>query len=198
MHTTEDVTALLDHWNQGDQGAFDRLLPIVYGELRRIAARRLRRERAGHTLQPTALVHETYLRLIDQRNVDWQSRAHIFSVAAHVMRRVLVDHARRHARQKRGDGTQLLRLEDVVDVIPSVEISVLALDHALQRLEQLDRGLAQIVELRAFGGLTIDEAAHVMKVSPATVKRHWRTAKAWLARELGLLDASDSSRDEQA
>jgi RNA polymerase sigma-70 factor, ECF subfamily len=198
MHSTEDVTALLDDWNRGDQGALERLLPVVYGELRRIAARRLLGERAGHTLQPTALVHETYLRLVDQRNVGWQSRAHFFSVAAQVMRRVLVDHARRHKRQKRGDGAQLLQLDDVADTLPAVEIPVLALDHALLRLEQLDRDLAQLVELRAFGGLTVEEAAVVLKVSPATVKRHWRTAKAWLARELGIRIASEPRREEQA
>jgi RNA polymerase sigma factor (TIGR02999 family) len=170
----------------------------VYGELRRIAARRLRQERAGHTLQPTALVHETYLRLVDQRNVGWQSRAHFFSVVAKVMRRVLVDHARRRARQKRGDGAQLLRLEDAADTIAPVEIPVLSLHQALLRLEELDCGLAQIVELRAFGGLTIQEAAHVLKVSPATLKRNWRVAKAWLARELGVQGASEPRREEQA
>jgi RNA polymerase sigma factor (TIGR02999 family) len=198
MHSTDDVTALLDDWNRGNQGAFERLLPIVYGELRRIAARRLRQERAGHTLQPTALVHETYLRLVDQRNVGWQSRAHFFSVVAKVMRRVLVDHARRRARQKRGDGAQLLRLEDAADTIAPVEIPVLSLHQALLRLEELDCGLAQIVELRAFGGLTIQEAAHVLKVSPATLKRNWRVAKAWLARELGVQGASEPRREEQA
>jgi RNA polymerase sigma factor (TIGR02999 family) len=188
MQADRDVTALLDEWSRGDRHALDRLLPLVYGELRRVAARQLRHERDGHTLQPTALVHEAYLRLVEQRNVDWQNRAHFFGVAAQVMRRILVDHARRQAAIKRGDNLQRVPLEDVIDDSTTAEIPVLALDQVLLRLEQLDRGLARIVELRAFGGLTIDEAAHVLNVSPSTVKRDWRTAKAWLARELGGLE----------
>jgi RNA polymerase sigma factor (TIGR02999 family) len=185
MQAGQDVTTLLDEWSRGDRHALDRLLPLVYAELRRIAARQLRRERDGHTLQPTALVHEAYVRLVDQRSVDWQNRAHFYGVAAQVMRRVLVDHARRQAARKRGDGAQRVPLEDIVDTAQAREIPVLALDHALSRLERADSGLARIVELRAFGGLTIDEAAHVLNVSPSTAKREWRTAKAWLARELG-------------
>ncbi len=181
-----DVTALLDDWGRGDRRALDRLLPLVYGELRRIAARQLRRERAGHTLQPTALVHEAYLRLVEQRNVEWQNRAHVFGVAAGVIRRVLVDHARRHAATKRGSAAQRVPLEDVAGTATALEIPILALDQALIRLERLDPGLAQIIELRAFSGLTIDEAAHVLQVSPSTAKREWRTAKAWLTRELRL------------
>ena len=186
MPSSSDVTALLDNWSRGDHHALDRLLPLVYAELRRIAARQLRRERAEHTLQPTALVNEAYLRLVDQRRVDWRNRVHFFGVAAQMMRRILVDHARRHDAGKRGDGLQHVSLDDVVEPAAGDQISVLALDHALGRLDKLDHGLAQIVELRAFGGLTIEEAAHVLKVSPSTVKREWRTAKAWLARELGL------------
>jgi RNA polymerase sigma factor (TIGR02999 family) len=185
MPAGPDVTQLLDEWSRGDRRALDRLLPLVYAELRRIAPRRLRRERDGHTLQPTALVHEAYLRLVEQRSVDWRSRAHFYGVAAQMMRRVLVDHARRQAAKKRGDPGQRVPLDDIAETAAAPQIPVLALDDALSRLEQLDRGLARIVELRAFGGLTIDEAAHVLNVSPSTAKREWRTAKAWLARELG-------------
>ena len=185
MASAPDITALLDEWGRGNHGALDRLLPLVYAELRRIAQRRLRRERAGHTLQPTALVHEAYLRLVDQRQVDWRNRAHFFGVAAQVMRRILVDHARRHNANKRGDGVSCVSIDEaVVKPAPDV-ISVLALDQALGRLETIDGGLARIVELRAFGGLTIEEAALVLKVSASTAKREWRTAKAWLTRELG-------------
>ena len=148
-------------------------------------------KRAGHTLQPTALVHEAYLRLIEQRSVDWENRAHFFGVAAQVMRRILVDHARRKAARKRGDGARRVPLEEATETATPSEIPVLALDHALARLEQLDRELAQIVELRTFGGLTIDEVAHVLKVSPSTAKRRWRTAKAWLTRELAAEDVRD-------
>jgi RNA polymerase sigma factor (TIGR02999 family) len=185
MPADQDVTALLDDWSRGDRDALDRLLPLVYRELRGVAARQLHRERNGHTLQPTALVHEAYLRLVEQRDVDWQNRAHFFGVAAQVMRRVLVDHARRQAARKRGDNLQRVPLEDVIDSSSTTEIPVIGLDEALTRLERVDRGLARIVELRAFGGLTIDEAAHVLKISPSTIKRDWRTAKAWLTRELG-------------
>jgi RNA polymerase sigma-70 factor (ECF subfamily) len=184
--SSPDVTALLDHWSRGDRHALDRLLPLVYAELRRIAARQLRRERVGHTLQPTALVNEAYLRLVDQRRVDWRNRAHFFAVAAQMMRRILVDHARRHNAGKRGDGLQHVSIDEVEAPAAGDHISVLALDQALGRLEKLDQGLAQIVELRAFSGLTIEEAAHVLNVSPSTAKREWRTAKAWLTRELEL------------
>jgi RNA polymerase sigma factor (TIGR02999 family) len=185
MPADQDVSSLLDDWSRGDRAALDRLLPLVYRELRGVAARQLHRERNGHTLQPTALVHEAYLRLVEQRDVDWQSRAHFFGVAAQVMRRILVDHARRQAARKRGDNLQRVPLEDVIDSSSTTEMPVIGLDEALTRLEHVDRGLARIVELRAFGGLTIDEAAHVLRVSPSTVKRDWRTAKAWLTRELG-------------
>jgi RNA polymerase sigma factor (TIGR02999 family) len=178
-----DITGLLADWSRGDRRALDRLLPLIYAELRRIAVRQLRRERDGHTLQPTALVHEAYLRLVEQRAGGWQNRAHFFGVAAQVMRRVLVDHARRQAAKKRGNGAQRVPLEDLAVDSPT-QISVLALDLALVRLEKIDPGLAQIVELRAFAGLTIDEAAHVLNVSASSAKRDWRTAKAWLVREL--------------
>lgn len=184
MASSSDVSALLDAWGRGERDALDRLLPLVYGELRRIGARQLRRERAGHSLQPTALVHEAYLRLVGQRRVNWRSRAHFFGVAAQVMRRILVDHARRHRADKRGDGVQRVPIDHVMETAVADEIPVLTFDRLLARLEKLDHGLAQIVELRAFGGLTIQEAAHVLNVSPTTVKREWRTAKAWLTREL--------------
>ena len=185
-----DVTALLAEWSRGDRSALSQLLPVVYGELRRIAAGELAGERVGHTLQPTALVHEVYLRLVDQRQVDWQNRAHFFGVAAQVMRRILVDHARRHSAGKRGDGIRCVSLDDAKDVPAAGEIPILALDRALDRLQQVDADLARIVELRAFGGLTVEEAAHVLKISPSTAKRDWRTAKAWLSRELGSVAGS--------
>jgi RNA polymerase sigma factor (TIGR02999 family) len=185
MTSTRSVTALLTDWNKGDASALDQLVPLVYAELRRIAARQLRGERVDHTLQPTALVNEVYLRLVDQRQVAWQDRAHFLAVAAQTMRRILVDHARRHDAGKRGDGVPSVSIDDAREVAASGELPLPALEDALARLEALDPALAKIVELRAFGGLTIDEAAHVLAVSPSTAKRNWRTAKAWLNRELG-------------
>lgn len=186
MTSRPDVTVLLAEWGRGNANALNALLPLVYAELRRIAAHQLRGERDGHTLQPTALVHELYLRLVDQRHGDWRDRAHFIGVAAQVMRRILVDHARRHRAGKRGNGLPSVSIDQASEAIAPDGIPVLALDHALGRLAELDEGLARIVELRAFGGLTIEEAACVLKVSPTTAKREWRTAKAWLARELGL------------
>jgi RNA polymerase sigma factor (TIGR02999 family) len=185
MRSPADITGLLEDWGRGESHALDRLVPLVYAELRRVAARQLRLERDGHSLQPTALVHEAYLRLVDQRQVHWQNRAHFFAVSAQIMRRILVDQARRRKAVKRGDDIERVSLEHDVAAPASDGISVLALDRALERLEQVDQALARIVELRAFGGLTIDEAAHVLKVSPSTAKRDWRTARAWLVRELG-------------
>ena len=179
-----DVTALLGDWSRGNQTALDQLLPLVYAELRCVAARQLRHERTNHTLQPSALVHEAYIRLVDQRQVDWQNRAHFFGVAAQVMRRILVDHARRHNASKRGDGVGCVSIDAAKDVAASDAIPILALDHALARLEEMDSELAKIVDLRVFGGLTIEEAAHALGVSASTAKRDWRTAKAWLTREL--------------
>ena len=185
MAATRSVTALLTDWSRGDASALDQLVPLVYAELRRIAARQLRGERVNHTLQPTALVNEVYLRLVDQRQVAWQDRAHFLGVAAQTMRRILVDHARRRDAGKRGDGVPAVSIDDARDVAASGELPLLALEDALARLEALDPGLAKIVELRVFGGLTTDEAAHVLAVSASTAKRSWRTAKAWLNRELG-------------
>src|SRR5215471_477854 len=188
MNSLRDVTALLREWSLGSETALDELLPIVYGELRRIAARQLRRERANHTLEPAALVHEIYLRLIDQRKVDWQNRAHFFAVVAQAMRRVLVDHARRHGAEKRGDGQPHVPIQEARSVRAPSELFALALDGALDRLQNMDPDLARIVALRAFGGLTIEEAATVLRVSPSTAKREWRAARAWLAREIGMDD----------
>jgi RNA polymerase sigma factor (TIGR02999 family) len=185
MGSSPDVTALLEAWTSGNPSALNELLPLVYAELRRIAARQLRTERAAHTLQPTVLVHEVYLRLVDQRQVDWRSRAHFFGVAARIMRRILVDHARRHGAVKRGGGAQRVSIDDIQEQAAPIEAPILALDHALHRLEALDPELANTMELCAFGGLTIDEAAHVLNVSASTVKRDLRTAKAWLRKELG-------------
>ena len=180
-----DVTALLGEWSRGNRTALTQLLPVVYAELRRVAARQLRNERADHTLQPTALVHEVYMRLVGQRQVDWHDRAHFFGVAAQVMRRILIDHARRHGASKRGDGVCAVPIDEARDVAASQpEVPFLALDHSLDRLEKIDPQLAKIVELRVFGGLTIEEAARVLTVSPSTAKRDWRAAKAWLTRDL--------------
>ncbi len=181
---SQDVTGLLERWNRGDGEALGVLLPLVYGELRRQAARQLRAERDGHTLQPTALVHEAYLRLVDQRQPGWQHRAHFFGVAAGVMRRVLVDHARRRLARKRGSGLRPVPMSQALELAAPEPVSVLELDRVLDRLAHLDPALARIVELRAFAGLTIDEAATVLAVSQSTAKRQWRTAKAWLTREL--------------
>lgn len=178
------VTALLAEWSRGDRAALSQLLPLVYAELRGVAARHLRNERANHTLQPTALVHEVYIRLVDQREVDWRSRAHFFGVAAQVMRRILVDHARRHGASKRGGDVRCVSIDEARDVAVPNEIPVLALNDALDRLQEVDSDLARLVELRAFGGLTIEDAARVLDVSASTAKREWRAAKAWLNREL--------------
>jgi RNA polymerase sigma factor (TIGR02999 family) len=181
-----EVTRMLIDWSNGDRGALEKLMPVVYAELRRQAARYLRRERTGQTLQATSLSHEAYLRLIDQRNVRWQNRAHFFAVAARLMRRVLVDHARCRHRVKRGGGMTVLPLEEALAVAAEKStVDLLALDEALQKLEVIDGRQARIVELRFFSGLSIDEAAGVLGVSPATVKNDWNVARAWLRREIG-------------
>ena len=178
-----DVTNLLVEWSQGDKAAFDRLLPLVYGQLRSIAARHFRRERPGHALQPTALVHEAYLKLIDQRRADWKNRAQFFGVAAQVMRRILIDHARAQRTAKRGAG-ETVSLDTAKEIARAPIPDVLALDAALARLAALDPRQAQLVELRCFGGLTIEEVAHVIGISETTVKQEWRLAKAWLYHQL--------------
>jgi RNA polymerase sigma factor (TIGR02999 family) len=178
------ITQLLIAWSDGNRDAVEGLLPLVYGELRRLAARYLRHEASGHTLQPTALVHEAYMRLIDQRRVRWRNRAHFFGIAAEIMRRILVDHARSQGAQKRGAGWEHIPL--VEEQLPSgaADVDVVALDDALKRLAVVDAQQARIVELRYFGGLTIDEVSEVTRISPATVVREWTMAKAWLRAEL--------------
>jgi RNA polymerase sigma factor (TIGR02999 family) len=179
-----NVTRLLVDWGQGDQEALDQLAPLVYDELRRLAGNQLRRERPGHTLQSTALVHEAYLRLIDQKNVRWQNRAHFFGVASQMIRRILVDHARAHQAAKRGAGVPRLELDEALDAGVQRDLDLVALDDALESLGRLDPQQARIIELRFFGGLSIDETAEVIGISPATVKREWSSARAWLFREL--------------
>jgi RNA polymerase sigma factor (TIGR02999 family) len=179
-----DVTALLLEWGGGgNPSALDRLMPAVYVELRRVAGRYLRRERRDHTLQPTALVNEVYLRLVDQRRAQWQNRAQFFGIAASLMRRVLVDHSRRRKAAKRGGG-RTEQLDSSIALTPVQDVNVIALDEALTRLSELDVPQGRIVEMRCFGGLTIEETAEVLGVSTDTVKREWRLAKAWLYREL--------------
>jgi RNA polymerase sigma-70 factor (ECF subfamily) len=179
-----NVTQLLIGWGKGDKEALDQLVPIVYDELRRQAARYLRHERVGHTLQTTALIHEAYLRLVDQRNVEWQNRAQFFGIAAQLMRRILVDHARTRKRAKRGGSDIRVSLADADAFVKAQELDVVALNEALERLERIDEQQSKIVELRFFSGLTVEETASVLNISPATVKRDWSMAKAWLHREI--------------
>jgi RNA polymerase sigma factor (TIGR02999 family) len=180
-----DVTRLLVDWQNGSAEALDQLMPLVYNELRAIANRYLSRERNDHTLQSTSLVHEAYVRMIDQRHVQWQNRAHFLGIAAQMMRRILVDHARHERRLKRGGPLPSLSLDAAVAVAtPAREIDLLALDEALDRLAAIDAQQSRLVELRFFSGLTIEEAAVALGISAGTVKREWSTAKAWLFREM--------------
>ena len=182
--TAHNVTQLLVAWNQGDQAALDQLLPVVYDELRSLARSYLRRERSDHTLQATALVHEAYLRLIDQHSVTWQNCAHFFGIAAQMMRRILVNHARAKKTEKRGGLEHKLSLDEVVSFAEQREVDLVALDDALKTLESFDPQQSRIVELRFFTGLSIEETVEVLGISPATVKRDWSTAKVWLRREI--------------
>jgi len=184
METSPDVTALLSELTKGNPEAGSKLIPLVYDQLRRLADGYMRRERTGHTLQTTALVHEAYLKLLGQRSVDWQNRAHFFGIAAQVMRRVLIDHARSHVRDKRGGGRGAIPLDEALVFSPERSSEFLELNEALERLTQLDARQAQIVEMRFFGGLTVEETAEVLGISPKTVKRDWTVAKAWLHGEL--------------
>ena len=179
-----EVTQLLNQVAAGDQDALPQLIPFVYSELRRLAAAYLRRERSGHTLQPTALVHEAYLRLVKQKQMGWQNRGQFFGIAAQLMRRILVDYGRAHNAIKRGGNQEEVPLDEAIAAaLPPIE-NVVAIDEALTRLSALDRRQGRIVELRVFGGLTIEETADALNVSPTLVKREWNLAKAWLHREL--------------
>ncbi|PYR73350.1 MAG: RNA polymerase subunit sigma-70 [Acidobacteria bacterium] len=178
------VTELLRAWSEGDDGALDRLVPLVEAELRRLARGYLGRERRGHTLQITALVNEAFLRLTDARHVRWQDRAHFLGISARLMRRVLVDYARRRGFQKRGGGAQRVTFDEGLVASPDPALDIVALDGALEALAQVDVRKSRVVELRFFGGLTVEETAEVLNVSPDTVKRDWRLAKLWLLREL--------------
>lgn len=182
-----DVTELLGRWGNRQHQVEDLLFPLVYNELRKIARAHLRRERADHTLQPTALVNEAYLRLVDQERVEWQGRAHFFGIASQMMRRILVDHARKKNAARRGAGAHKVTLDEAFLAGTSDSVDLVALDDALARLAEIDPDQERMVELRFFGGLTIEETAEVMGTSPATVKREWTTARAWLYRELSPL-----------
>ncbi|MET0213852.1 MAG: sigma-70 family RNA polymerase sigma factor [Vicinamibacterales bacterium] len=179
-----DVTGLLLSWRQGDAAALDRLIPLVYDELRRVARRHLQREPPGHTLQATALVHDVYLRLVDVERLTLNSRTHFFAVAAKLMRQILVDHARRQHADKRGGGATMMTLDEVSPAAQPVSVDVLAVDQALAALASIDARQSHVVELRFFAGLNIDEAAEALGMSPATVEREWALAKAWLFRRL--------------
>lgn len=184
MNDSHEVTLLLSALTRGDTDAGRKLIHFVYEELRRLAGSYMRRERADHTLQATALVHEAYLKLVEQQSVNWQSRAHFFGVAAQLMRRILIDHARGHLRQKRGGEYKKVSLNEAFVFSPEQSAELLAVDAALERLAKLDERQARVVELRFFGGLSVEEAASVLDVSPKTVKRDWSIAKAWLYADL--------------
>lgn len=179
-----DVTDLLRAWSGGDAAAGERLLPVLYGELRRRAAAYLRRERRGHTLQPTALVHEVYLRLVDQRRAVWQNRAQFFGVASQMMRRILIDRARARRMAKRSGRWARVTLDPATRVARPVDVDVLDLDHALTRLAEFDPRKSRIAELRFFGGLSLEECGHVLDLSVATIERDWQAARAWLFKAL--------------
>jgi RNA polymerase sigma-70 factor, ECF subfamily len=195
-HVDEDVTALLGELAKGDQQAIPRLMPVVYRELRRLAARYMNHERGDHTLQPTALVHEAYLKLMHNPPTEWQNRAHFFGIAAQVMRQILIDYARSHCREKRGGGQEIVPLEDAVVFSPERATEYLRIDESLQRLTKIDPRQGKIVELRFFGGLTVDETAQVLGISPKTVKRDWSMAKAWLHGDLKEFGDSMSDLNE--
>jgi RNA polymerase sigma factor (TIGR02999 family) len=181
---SQDVSQLLVDWSNGDQAALDKLLPLVNAELRQLARRYMRRENPGHTLQTSALVNEAYLRLIDQKSVRWQNRAHFFGIAAQLMRRILIDHARSHHYAKRGGGALRVSLDEAAAVTEARAAELLAVDEALEKLTAMDARKGRIVELRFFGGLSLEETAEVLGISSPTVQREWRAAKAWLHRIL--------------
>jgi RNA polymerase sigma-70 factor, ECF subfamily len=179
-----EITRLLSDWSSGNQAALEKLLPVVYDQLRRLASNYMRRERADHMLQTTALVHEAYLRLVDEHHLSYQTRAHFFAVAAQVMRHILVDYARGQRRAKRGHGTPALALSDVAVISEDRAEELIAVNSALENLTAMDRRKGRVFELRYFGGMSVEEVADALKVSPATVARDWRMAKAWLRREI--------------
>ena len=184
MPSAENVTKMLRDWRNGDQEALEQLIPVVYDELHRQAARYLRREHPGHTLQTTALIHEAYLRLIKQQNIEWQNRAHFYAIAARLMRQILVDHARRRQATKRGGSDIKVPLEEAMVISPGENVDLVALDEALTRLAAIDPQQSRIVELRYFSGLSVEETAEVLGVSSRTVNRDWNVAKAWLRQQI--------------
>jgi RNA polymerase sigma-70 factor, ECF subfamily len=179
-----EITQLLAEWSDGNQSALDELYPLVYEELHRLARRYMSRERKGHTLQTTALINEAYVRLVDQKNVHWANRSHFFAISAQIMRRILIDHARRHAYAKRGGGAQQVSLEEVAVVAREQSAEIIRLDEALKILAKMDPRRCHVVELRYFGGLSNEEIAEVLKVSENTVTRDWNLARAWLYQQL--------------
>jgi RNA polymerase sigma factor (TIGR02999 family) len=179
-----EITQLLAEWREGNQSALDELYPLVYDELHRLARRYMSRERAGHTLQTTALINEAYVRLVDQKNVVWANRAHFFAISAQIMRRILIDHARRQAYAKRGGGARPVSLDEAANITPGVGSDMLRLDEALKSLAEMDPRRSQVVELRYFGGLNNEEIAGVLHVSENTVTRDWNMARAWLHQQL--------------
>jgi len=179
-----EITQILLNWKKGDEAAFEELIPLVYPELKRLARSHMRRENPGHTLQTSALINEAYLRLVDQQNVQWQDRGHFFAVSARIMRHILTDHARGHSRNKRGAGAPHVPLDEAEALAQERAAEIIALDEALKTLAAVDARKSQLVELRFFGGLTVEETAEVMGLSPITIKREWRSAKAWLHTEV--------------
>ena len=179
-----EITQLLAEWREGSQSALDELYPLVYDELHRLARRYMSRERKGHTLQTTALINEAYVRLVDQKNVQWANRSHFFAISAQIMRRILIDHARRHAYAKRGGGARQVSLEEAATVVPNKSEELLRLDEALKSLAEMDPRRSQVVELRYFGGLNNEEIAGVLHISENTVTRDWNMARAWLYQQL--------------
>ncbi|HJT26428.1 MAG TPA: sigma-70 family RNA polymerase sigma factor [Pyrinomonadaceae bacterium] len=179
-----EITQLLAQWREGNQSALDDLYPLVYDELHRLARRYMSRERKGHTLQTTALINEAYVRLVDQKNVPWANRSHFFAISAQIMRRILIDHARRHQYAKRGGGARQVSLEEAATVVPDQSEELLRLDEALKSLAEMDPRRSQVVELRYFGGLNNEEIAGVLHISENTVTRDWNMARAWLYQQL--------------
>ena len=182
--SSNQITQLLAQWSRGDLEAREALMPLVYNELRRLAGSYLRKERSDHTLQPTALVNEAYLRLVEQKNVHWKDKGHFFAITAQLMRRILVDHARSHLAEKRGSGAAKVPLEGVIAMSKERPGDLITLDESLTRLAKIDPRQAQIVELRVFAGLSVEDSAELLGISPATVKRDWSMAKAWLLLEI--------------